>query len=68
MEPSDEVRELRRLRDAVERAGREAGSVSWVAIPLVIVIGIAGWVLADIATSLNRIADCHCAAASMEAE
>lgn len=72
MEPSDEVRELRRLRDAVDGVRRAVSGVSGIGMLLRVALVLAAFqvflCLPDIADALDRIADCQCHDAAMEAE
>lgn len=66
MEPSDEVRELRRLRDAVDGVRRAVSEVSGIGLLLRVALVLAAvqlfLYLPDIADALNRIAACQCSA------
>lgn len=66
MEPSDEVRELRRLREAVDSVRRSVSEVSGIGLLLWVALVLAAvqlfLYLPDIADALNRTAACQCSA------
>lgn len=62
MEPSDEVRELRRLRDAVDGVRSEAASLFFIWMTMIAVMILSAFAGAAAVDQLKRIADCQCSA------
>lgn len=67
MEPSDEVRELRRLRDAVGSEARETDTVSRLVLAI-FAMSLVAWGVFRGVDALDRIAACQCHATATEAE